>query len=454
MTSHPKVIRALEFYSGIGGLHLALKRSIVPASVLQAFDWDQNACQVYDANHGRHIAKKVRPRNFDPTDISSLSADFLAAYGANLWILSPACQPYTVLNPNAKGALDPRAKSFLHLVQTVLPRLAEMKAHPTHLFVENVAGFESSSTREILLSVLQSLDYNTAEFLLTPLQFGIPNSRLRYYLLAKLPPFTFPDSQSGDEQETKSPGPYHYIPSSSTANNTSRPWVDPRLISPDGVAENEHETSLEAIHSLQQYLDPNLDDAHGSLPSPYAIPDKVLEKWGRLFDIVLPSSKRSCCFTRGYTRLVERAGSIIQRNEELDTTSTFDTFLKAQAENHPNAVTILHPLRLRYFSPSELLRLFAFDQSFPNGSGSVFSHDQDQVQSQLKSHCQCQRSQTWSRADAQTIEKEFEFVWPKDTSLKTKYRLIGNSVNVKVVTELINFLYEDWEDGRRMEGES
>jgi len=75
-------------------------------------------------------------------DISSLTATTLASFRADLWLLSPACQPYTVLNPNAKGEFDPRAASFLHLIKDVLPELAAKTAHPSRLFVENVAGFE------------------------------------------------------------------------------------------------------------------------------------------------------------------------------------------------------------------------------------------------------------------------------------------------------------------------
>ncbi|KAF9255741.1 hypothetical protein L218DRAFT_306185 [Marasmius fiardii PR-910] len=129
---------------------------------------------------------------------------------------------------------------------------------------------------------------------------------------------------------------------------------------------------------------------------PHAVPGRVLRKWGRLFDIVLPSSRRTCCFTRGYTQLVERAGSIIQMNEDLDTTATFNSFL-AKA-NQEEAIKLLHLLKLRYFSPSELLPLFAFE------------------------------------------EDAFCFVWPQDVSTKSKYRLIGNSVNVRVVKELIEYL--------------
>ena len=75
-------------------------------------------------------------------DISTLRSEYLASFRADLWLLSPACQPYTVLNSNAKGASDPRAQSFLYLIQEVLPQLKVADADPSYLLVENVAGFE------------------------------------------------------------------------------------------------------------------------------------------------------------------------------------------------------------------------------------------------------------------------------------------------------------------------
>ncbi|KAF8213820.1 S-adenosyl-L-methionine-dependent methyltransferase [Mycena galopus ATCC 62051] len=369
-------MQALEFYSGIGGLHLALSRSGAPASVTHAFDWDQIACDVYSANFGPGIARKM--------DISTLTSKYLASLKATLWLLSPACQPYTVLNASAKGGLDPRAKSFLYLVQTVLPELARADAHPTHFLVENVGGFETSTTRQVLVSTLRSLGYTIAEFLLTPLQFGIPNSRLRYYLLAKKSPLSFHDLPSGDGETLR------HIP-----GRGSKSWVDSRLFELN-LKEN-------SIGEIREYLD--------SEPvSGYDVPDKILCKWGRLFDIVLPSSRRTCCFTRGYTQLVERSGSIIQMNEDQDTTTVFDAFLEAQTSpvpaDAPEPVRTLDILRLRYFSPTELLRLFSFTPL----------HDPP---------------------------GEHIFIWPQNITRKTKYRLIGNSVNVKVVQELIGYLFEE-----------
>ncbi|THH17188.1 hypothetical protein EW146_g3573 [Bondarzewia mesenterica] len=262
-------IRALEFYSGIGGLRLAFEQSSIRGEVVRAFDWDQTACQVYAANHGHSIVQKV--------DISTLCVSDLGQDAVDLWLLSPACQPYTVLNPLTKGAADPRAKSFLHLMENVLPELVARRQHPRYILVENVAGFETSDTRQLLLKRLKGQGYNTLELLLTPLQFGIPNSRLRYYLLAKMSPLPFPESGGGKL--------WRHIPGKGSD------WVDPRSAPLERVETN--------VDDLRRYLDEDAwkDDGH-----PYAIPHKVLKKWGRLFDIVLPTSQRTCCFTRDWRR--------------------------------------------------------------------------------------------------------------------------------------------------------
>ncbi|KAL0563622.1 hypothetical protein V5O48_018443 [Marasmius crinis-equi] len=183
------------------------------------------------------------------------------------------------------------------------------------------------------------------------------------------------------------------------------------------------------IPEIRRYLDPEVDPRLGGQSwHPHAVPDRVLRKWGRLFDIVLPSSRRSCCFTRGYTQLVERAGSIIQMNEQLDTTSTFDVFLSRQKEEDPSAeesVELLHPLKLRYFSPSELLRLFAFED-------------------------------TTTEAEEQNGKKKgFRFVWPPDNykndlkiPARWAYLIAGLQEGIKgdswkvTLDEAVNHLYE------------
>lgn len=147
---------------------------------------------------------------------------------------------------------------------------------------------KTSSTRQILLSTLQSLHYTTLELLITPLQYGIPNSRLRYYLLAKLSPL----KHTGVAATLKNDVLRH-IPGQGN-------WVDPRA-SHTSINEDGLSLSDDSIHELRDYL--NIEPVI-SEPHLHAVPEKVLRKWGRLFDIVLPSSRRTCCFTRGFVFLL------------------------------------------------------------------------------------------------------------------------------------------------------
>ena len=69
--------------------------------------------------------------------------------------------------------------------------ISEMRSPPNYILMENVQGFETSHTRNEFTEMLQRVGYSYQEFLLSPNQFGVPNSRLRYYLLAKKKPLAF-----------------------------------------------------------------------------------------------------------------------------------------------------------------------------------------------------------------------------------------------------------------------
>ena len=62
--------------------------------------------------------------------------------------------------------------------------------------LENVKGFEISNAHQLFISTLRDCKYRIREFLLSPDQFGIPNSRLRYYLLAKHESGEFQDEEN------------------------------------------------------------------------------------------------------------------------------------------------------------------------------------------------------------------------------------------------------------------
>lgn len=101
------------------------------------------------------------------------------------------------------------------------------------------------------------------------------------------------------------------------------------------------------------------------------------------------------------------------------TTTIFDAFLQAQSLGDRDAVRLLYPLKLRYLAPSELLRIFAFDPPFPS------RHTPEDTTKNPEER------------------KKTEFTWPETVSTKSKYKLIGNSVNVHVVQMLIEYLFRE-----------
>lgn len=76
---------------------------------------------------------------------------------------------------------------MLHIIQNIIPNSKSLK----YILVENVKGFECSLARDKLVATLIESGYTYREFLLSPVHFGICNSRLRYYLLAKKKPLDF-----------------------------------------------------------------------------------------------------------------------------------------------------------------------------------------------------------------------------------------------------------------------
>lgn len=89
---------------------------------------------------------------------------------------------------------DERTKPLLHIIENIIPESRSLK----YVLVENVKGFECSLARDQLVSALSRSDFVYREFLLSPEQFGICNSRLRYYLLAKKKPLDFTVGSTND----------------------------------------------------------------------------------------------------------------------------------------------------------------------------------------------------------------------------------------------------------------
>lgn len=111
-------------------------------------------------------------------NIEKLTPSVLNKLDVDTILMSPPCQPFT-RNGLKCDIEDNRSCSFLHLL-SILNDL-----HIENILIENVKGFENSKMRNILVETLNKSGFIYQEFILSPSQFGIPNSRHRYYCLAK-----------------------------------------------------------------------------------------------------------------------------------------------------------------------------------------------------------------------------------------------------------------------------
>jgi site-specific DNA-cytosine methylase len=169
------MIKALELFSGIGAFAEAARKMNI--DVVAAFDQDPRANLTYAQNHGL----QPKARNLDTITARELPA-------ADLWWMSPPCQPYSVRG-NQKGLNDPRSRSFVNLI-------GHLKEHRPRVFMlENVSGFMGSDAHALALKTLLELGYESHVIERSPTDFGVPMRRPRFYLIATANGVTFTNSE-------------------------------------------------------------------------------------------------------------------------------------------------------------------------------------------------------------------------------------------------------------------
>jgi len=243
-------LTALELFCGIGGFAAAVAGANVRVTV--ALDQSPVALSVYRLNFPGHEARQA--------DLERISTADLAGCGADLWWLSPPCQPYSVRG-RRRDLDDRRARSLARLLE-VLPTLP-LERLPRHLVLENVAGFARSQARQRLVRFLHARGYQVRERQLCPTELGVPSRRPRYFLVA-----------SRDELAS------------------ARPVSPPPLM------------------PLRDYLNPAFA---GEPPDSLLLPPQQVARFSaglRILDPADPAAYTTC-FTAGYGRSLMHAGSYL-----------------------------------------------------------------------------------------------------------------------------------------------
>ncbi|KAF6133458.1 tRNA aspartic acid methyltransferase 1 [Phyllostomus discolor] len=143
-----------------------------------------------------------------------------------------------------------------------------------------------------------------------------------------------------------------------------------------------------SVQMLKDFLEDDVD------MNQYFLPPKSLLRYALLLDIVKPTCRRSMCFTKGYGRYIEGTGSVLQTTEDVQIENIYKSLTDLSQEEK---IKKLLMLKLRYFTPKEIANLHGFPP---------------------------------------------EFGFPENVTVKQRYRLLGNSLNVCVVAKLIRVLCE------------
>ncbi|XP_059828165.1 tRNA (cytosine(38)-C(5))-methyltransferase isoform X2 [Hypanus sabinus] len=390
------LMKVLELYSGIGGMHYALKESCISAEVVAAVDINTVANEVYKHNFPNTC---IYPKTIEGITLAEFNK-----FDFDMILMSPPCQPFTRLGAQ-KDILDSRIKSFLYILD-LLPSLIKP---PKYFLLENVKGFDTSVARDKLIQTLKNCGYSYQEFLLSPTLLGIPNSRLRYFLLAKLQPdaFCFQTSSQVLEQfpdcvevTISSSSQMLFADGSKQEENNSNCSANEimnrgdetvlyKLETLGHVKQKQSQDNNSSIQMIQNFLEEQLED-----PSPYFISPKSLLRYALILDIVGPTCRRSVCFTKGYGCYMEGTGSVLKTASNVELALVFLSF---ESLSEDEKLTQLAKLKLRYFTPREIANLHGFPP---------------------------------------------EFSFPEKISLKQRYRLLGNSLNIHVVAKLIKLMVD------------
>eukprot|EP01062_Namystynia_karyoxenos_P069665 TRINITY_DN65131_c0_g1_i1.p1 TRINITY_DN65131_c0_g1~~TRINITY_DN65131_c0_g1_i1.p1 ORF type:complete len:431 (+),score=121.25 TRINITY_DN65131_c0_g1_i1:103-1293(+) len=307
----PQPIRVREFFSGIGGMRLGLPEGLPVSSVI-ALDTSPVANTAYRHNFGeapqQRLVEHVKPSEVDGA--------------ADLWLMSPPCQPFTVTAHSKQlDAGDLRCNGL----KAMIDLLRALSNPPRWLFLENVRGFLGSEMGNLYTEALREAGYSWRTWLLTPRQLGFPNNRLRCYVAAE---------RSG-----------RFAAEAAAGSVCVAPAGEPPAIRP-----------------ISDFVDASLS---GAALEALLVPLRSLAKpWAQGLSVAGLQERASYCFTRGYGKVMHRSsGSLLLAGCDRE-------LLKEPLDR--SDMPSYHG-RLRFFSDREMLGLMGFPPtySFPESMGMV-----------------------------------------------------------------------------------
>lgn len=163
------MIRFIDLFAGIGGIRLGFEQAMqshgIETECVLSSEIDKHAQLTYALNFGE-------PPSGDLYNIQNIpDFDFLLA--------GFPCQPFSYAGKQ-KGFVDTRGTLFFEIERI-------LKTHrPKGFLLENVRGLtthDQGRTFSTILKKLEALDYGVSYLILNSSNFGVPQNRVRVYIL-------------------------------------------------------------------------------------------------------------------------------------------------------------------------------------------------------------------------------------------------------------------------------
>lgn len=163
------MIKYVDLFAGIGGIRIAasnaLTKNKLASECVLSSEIDEKACETYRLNFGETPSGDIR-KILDIPSFDLLLGGF-------------PCQPFSYAGKR-KGFGDTRGTLFFEIERIL------RNNQPKAFLLENVRGLyshDSGRTFKTIIEKLHSLGYGTYDLLLNSSDFGVPQNRVRLYIL-------------------------------------------------------------------------------------------------------------------------------------------------------------------------------------------------------------------------------------------------------------------------------
>lgn len=174
------ILKVIDFFSGCGGVSEGLRQAGMDIAI--GLDFDKKAAETYQANFPEASFFNGDIRELDEKELAQELKKKNKNKGPLLLVACAPCQPFSTQN---------KAKSEDDIRRTLLDEthrfIVELK--PDYIFVENVPGLQKidkdkEGPYKRLIQFLNMQGYKFIEFIAKSEEYGVPQRRKRFVLLA------------------------------------------------------------------------------------------------------------------------------------------------------------------------------------------------------------------------------------------------------------------------------